>query len=316
MSQKILITGGAGFIGSHLVDVCLNAGHTVLVYDNFSVGNHTFLQDHPSLKIVEGDILDASLLAKTVQEFNPEVLYHLAAIHFIPACENDPAMALRINVEGTQNVLMACRNAGIKIIFTSTGAIYDPALETVLSEDSNIDTRDIYGLTKHTAERLVQYHVTKGFGSVVIARLFNAAGRRETNPHLLPAIMEQISRGDKNIELGNLYPRRDYIHVEDIAEALYSVRTVNSIDYPAVFNIGSGKEYSVKELVDICSETINESLNIIQVPSRIRKLDRPSQLAGISAIWEATGWKPRRTLGQAVQEIWSELASKQKFENA
>ncbi len=310
MFQRILITGGAGFIGSHLLDFCLNAGHQVLVYDNFSVGNRSFLQDHPLLEVVEGDILDPKSLESTIARFNPDVVFHLAAIHFIPACEKDPAMALRINVEGTQNILQACRNRNNRVVFTSTGAIYDPAITSVLSEDSNIETKDIYGLTKHTAERLIQYHLAKGFGSVVIARLFNAAGRRETNPHLLPAIMEQISRGDKNVELGNLYPRRDYVHVEDIAEALYSLRNINALETPGVFNIGSGKEYSVQELVDICADTIGEPINIVQVSSRMRKVDRPSQLAGLAAIMEATGWAPKRTLKQAVGEIWSELTVK------
>ena len=307
MSQRILITGGAGFIGSHLVDVCLANGHQVLVYDNFSGGKREFLQDNDRLEIVEGDILDLPRFRETLDAFKPDVVYHLAAIHFIPACENDPSMALRLNVEGTQNIFSACRNRDLNLVFTSTGAIYDPSIDTVLPEDTRVDTKDIYGLTKHTGERLAEYHVAKGFGSLVVARLFNAVGRRETNPHLIPAIMEQLSREDRNIELGNLYPKRDYIHVEDIAEGLYSLKDIRSSGTPEIFNIGSGTEYSVGELVALFSETIGEEINIVQVASRMRKNDRPSQLAGIERIRTATGWTPKRSLRQAVEEIWAEL---------
>jgi UDP-glucose 4-epimerase len=310
--MRVIITGGAGFIGSHLTDLFLEGGHDVMVYDNLSVGRKEFIPlGNTKLQLLEADILDSAQIEKAVNEFNPDLVYHLAAIHFIPTCENDPVSALRINVEGSQNVFMACKNKNIRVVFTSTGAIYDPTYDAELTEDSEVNTKDIYGLTKHTAESLAEYHVMKGFGSISIARLFNAVGRRETNPHLIPAIMEQLSIGDLKVELGNLYPRRDYIHVEDIAEGLYSMRSIISEESPIVVNIGSGIEHSVGDLVKLFSEVIGKKIEIIQVASRMRKNDRPGQLAGIGKLNKLTGWKPKRNLRIAIEEILQELLNTQ-----
>ena len=307
MKKKILIIGGAGFIGSHLVDVCLNNGHKVKVYDNFSKGKKEYLSLHQNLSIAVEDILNLSALNNTIKDYKPDVVFHLAAEHYIPACEEMPGLALRINVEGTQNVLTASRNVVEKFIYTSTGAIYDPEITDSLNESSNVRTGDIYGITKLTGEELIRYHVKKDRGNAIIARLFNAVGRRETNPHLVPAIMEQLASGERHIELGNLYPRRDYIHVEDIAEALYSL-AANEIDSDIdIFNIGSGEEYSVEELVKMCGEVMNEPIIIESVPERRRKYDRPNQLADITKIKKVTGWKPSRNLRQALQEVWNSV---------
>ena len=307
MKKKILIIGGAGFIGSHLVDVCLNNGHKVKVYDNFSKGKKEYLSLHQNLSIAVEDILNLSVLNNTIKDYKPDVVFHLAAEHYIPACEEMPGLALRINVEGTQNVLTASRNVVEKFIYTSTGAIYDPEITDSLNESSNVRTGDIYGITKLTGEELIRYHVKKDRGNAIIARLFNAVGRRETNPHLVPAIMEQLASGERHIELGNLYPRRDYIHVEDIAEALYSL-AANEIDSDIdIFNIGSGEEYSVEELVKMCGEVMNEPIIIESVPERRRKYDRPNQLADITKIKKVTGWKPSRNLRQALQEVWNSV---------
>ena len=304
MSKTSIIIGGAGFIGSHLTDVCLGKGHQVWVYDNFASGKREFVQDHSNLTIVEGDILNQDFLHETISLIKPDIAFHLAAIHYIPLCEEQPATALQINVEGTQRVLNACANIIPRVMFTSTGAIYDPEISTALNENSAISTKDVYGLTKHTGERLVEHYVRKGRGQAVIARLFNAVGRRETNPHLIPVIMKQLVDGDRHIELGNLYPRRDYIHVEDIAEALFALGTMEMEDGIDIFNVGSAIEFSVGELVELCGEAIGEYIKIESVPSRRRKYDRPNQLADIAHIKLKCGWEPKRDVRQALEEIW------------
>lgn len=306
MKSKVLVIGGAGFIGSHLTDVLVQNNHEVCVYDNFSTGKREFLPNSPLLSIIEGDIMDASLLNKTIFDFQPNICYHLAAIHYIPACENNPENAFRVNVEGTQTVLSACKHKVEKIIFSSTGAIYDPEITTSLNESSKIAPKDIYGITKWTNERMIEYYTSKNFGHAIIARLFNAVGRRETNPHLIPAIMNQLGKGVLRIELGNLFPKRDYIHVEDISEALY-VLGINdqSQEYSLeIYNIGSGVEYSVGELVELCSSVIDQHIEIVSVPSRRRKYDRPNQKADICKIEYNCNWKPQRNLRQAIKEIW------------
>lgn len=304
MNNNYLIIGGAGFIGSHLVDVCYAAGKNVIIYDNFSLGKMEYLKNSPNVEIVKGDILDLKSLQDCINKYQPEIVFHLAAIHFIPACENDPSNALRINVEGTQNVLLATAGKVSKLIFTSTGAIYDPEITTALNEESPIRTGDIYGITKLTAEELVRYHVKKERGNVVIARLFNAVGPRETNPHLVPAIMDQLAEGNWHIELGNLYPKRDYIHARDIAEGLFAISQTTFNSSLEIFNVGSGAEYTVEELVTLCGEASGNPITIESVEARRRKYDRPNQLADISKITRLCGWMPKRNLKIALEEVW------------
>ena len=124
----MFIIGGAGFVGSHLTEKCLVNGNEVFIYDNFSRGRRDFLPDDPKLTIIEGDILDINLLTQSIDQADPDIIFHLAAIHFIPDCEETPEKALRVNVEGTQNVLNALKSKGKTLIFASTGAIYDPAI--------------------------------------------------------------------------------------------------------------------------------------------------------------------------------------------
>jgi UDP-glucose 4-epimerase len=305
MNNNYLIIGGAGFIGSHLVDVCYAAGKNVIIYDNFSLGKMEYLKNSPNVEIVKGDILNLKSLQECIDKYQPEIVFHLAAIHFIPACENDPSNALRINIEGTQNVLLATAGKVPKLIFTSTGAIYNPEITSALNEESDIKTGDIYGITKLTAEELVKYHVKKERGNAVIARLFNAVGPRETNPHLVPAIMDQLAEGNWHVELGNLFPKRDYIHAKDIAEGLFAISQTKLDTSLEIFNIGSGIEYTVEELVTLCGEASGNPITIESVESRRRKYDRPNQLADISKITQMCGWVPKRNLKIALEEVWN-----------
>lgn len=307
MITKVLIVGGAGFIGSHLVDVCLARNLQVWVYDDFSTGRKEFLPVDLALHVIEGDILDTKHLSSAIKECGPDILYHLAAIHHIPTCEKMPERALRVNVEGTQSVLSACAQHSVpRVVFASTGALYDPVSTGPLSETSPIKPRDIYGISKMAGEQLLQYHVSKNGGKAVVARISNTIGRRETNPHVIPDIMAQLVAGRRQIRLGNLHPRRDYVHVEDVAEALFLLGNVQMEQPFEIFNIGSGREYSVQELVELCSEVIGEPIEVVSAPELRRKADRPSQLADTTKIQQMTGWQPKRTLEQAVREIWEE----------
>lgn len=307
MGKKIAIVGGAGFIGSHLVNLYGNTDAKVHVFDNFSTGNLKFIEANTNMTIHKGDILNFEEISKFVDDVKPDVLFHLAAIHFIPQCEENPTEAIRINIEGTQNVLTACSEKVSRVIFTSTGAIYSPEIETSLSENAEIDTRDVYGMTKFAAEKLVEHHERKGRGETVIARLFNAVGTNETNPHLIPAILDQLEEGKTDVELGNLYPKRDYIHVDDIAAGLKSLADCNSFKKEKIFNIGSGTERSIQELIDIFREVTKLDIKVIQVKSRMRKNDRKSQLADISQLTNQTNWKPERDVNLAISQIWEEL---------
>lgn len=308
-ASRIFVTGGSGFIGSHLVNLCVERKHEVWVYDNFSRGRKEFLADAPNLRIVTGDILDADKLACALQEAAPNVVYHLAAIHHIPECERNPRNALRVNVEGTQSLLSCCAHVGApRIVFASTGAVYDiptnPA--DALTEDCPLAPRDIYGISKLTGEGLVRYHAFLRGAEAVVARLFNTVGRNETNAHVIPDIITQITKGVRELRLGNLDSCRDYVHVQDVAEALFSLGRASLPKPVETYNVGAGREYSVRDIVDMLAEIIGERLTAISTQERQRKTDRPNQLSDTSKLQRDTGWKPSRSLRQALLEIWKE----------
>lgn len=303
--RKIMVIGGAGFIGSHLVDLFLAQGKQVLVYDNFSTGKKEFLRNLEKKYIINGDIIDSDCLSSAINEFNPEVVFHLAAIHHIPTCEKNPKKALRTNVEGTVSVFESLNESVKKMVFASTGALYDPSNQNILNENSPLKPTDIYSISKMACENIAEYYSKKNQLAVVVARLFNTVGRRETNRHLIPDIVDQLVEGKREILLGNLTPLRDYIHVEDVADALYLLAQINIDKNLEIFNVGTGVEHSVVDIVNLFSEVIGDKIKVKSVPELKRKIDRPTQKADISKLMSITGWKPKRTLKQALEEVWA-----------
>jgi len=310
--KRVLIIGGGGFVGSHLVDVFRSTGVTPWVFDNFTTGKRALLGDLAGERVIEGDILDGIAVRRAIKDSSPDVVYHLAAIHHIPTCEEEPEVALRTNIEGTQVILRACGELKVpRVVFTSSGAVYD-ILSGPLSETTATSVRDVYGISKLCGEHLVAHHLSKRGGEVVIARLFNCVGNRETNNHLIPDILSQVVQGKRQIRLGNLEPRRDYVHVEDAAAGFAALATVPTNGRLEIFNIASGIEHSVLDLVNLLGEVIGEPIGAISVPELRRRVDRPGQLGDISKLQAMTPWKPRRNLKQALKEAWDEALAKHK----
>lgn len=293
MPKKILITGGAGFIGRWLAKKAIEAGYLVWVYDNLSVAPMKNLVElEGRYTLVQADILDTETLTTLLRQESIRTLYHLAAFHYIPFCESHPSLTMRVNVEGTTSVLEAAKQAGIdQLIFASTGALY-PSVDEDLDEDMPLSTpADIYGLSKWIGEQLVEYYHRRYGVPCTIVRLFNTYGPYETNPHLLPHIMESLKVNPYKLELGNIKPKRDYVYVEDVADAL--LRLAQPREQLEVFNIGTGKEYSVEEIVALLSELLGHEIEIRQDPSRMRPVDKMHQRARIERITTATGWTPQ-----------------------
>ena len=299
--KKIFITGGAGFIGSAIVRKLINNGYDVVVYDNLSYGKKNFLPESDSLIFIEGDINETDRLRKAIIDSNAHCVYHLAAIHFIPDCNSNPSKALQVNVVGTESVLNACNNNGMKqIILASTAAVYP------INDFPNIEDKtpakpiDIYGYSKLFSEMLLKkFQKETGIQSIAL-RLFNAVGPRETNPHVIPHIFLSAKDTDL-IPLGNLEPRRDYIHVDDIATAFLQItknRTdVNGFD---IFNVGSGNEYSVIDLTKMIGNLLGRELIVEKRNERVRNIERMHLVSDISKIKKTIGWEPKINLEEAL----------------
>lgn len=297
--SKVFVTGGAGFVGGPLCRKLKRLGHDVLVYDNFFNGRR---ENVAGLDVVEGDIRDMDALRKTVAGFRPDAVMHLAAIHFIPYCNAHPAEAVDVNTRGTAALLEVLQAAEVPLVIgISTAAVYSPS-DHAHSEDDPTVPIDIYGYSKLHAEDLLKlYRRQTGRGAVTV-RFFNVYAARDTNPHVLPDILDQIRAGKDELELGNLEPKRDYIYVEDVADALIGLLSFKTGGEYHFFNLGTGREHSVTELVEAISKCLGRELRIRSVQARQRKVERPHLLAAIRKLSSATGWRPRYDLEQGLME--------------
>ncbi len=307
------MTGGAGFLGSNLTLQLLADGHEVGVVDNLSFGRRSHLPaNHPRLHFAPIDIRDRSSLAAFFDGFRPQTVIHLAALHFIPYCNAHPVEAAEVNILGTDHVLSCCEASDAQVVFVaSTAAVYAVS-DAPNAETSSIGPTDIYGITKYTGERLAELYQRRTNGRVVAGRLFNIYGPNETNPHVIPEIIAQVNAGAGQIELGNTEPKRDFIHTSDVVSAIQSlVAAVSRCPTPVfdVFNIGSGVEHSVDEIVGICADLVGRDIRIVQTAERIRRVERMHLCADIGRLQTATGWSQAMGLREGLAALLDDRRS-------
>lgn len=287
--KNVLVTGGAGFIGSHLTRHLLNEGANVLVIDNLFVGKEKLIPDGASYEKMD---IRSKKIETIVEKYEPDIIIHLAAIHYIPYCNANPRETLDVNLMGMKNLLET--TGDIDFLFASSAAVYPP-VKVPLKEYLH-GPIDIYGKTKLIGEDLVKLYCKKA----VITRLFNVYGLNDLNPHLIPEIIRQVKTGNRKIELGNLPPKRDYIYVDDVCRAIITLLRNKKI---GTYNIGTGIEYSVKDVVESVSKIIDEEIKIVQDKRRMRKVERENLLADITKIQNETGWKPITELEEGLKEL-------------
>jgi UDP-glucose 4-epimerase len=303
MPRRVLVTGGAGFIGSHLVEALVSAGDEVAVLDDLSRGRRVWL--HPEAELHELDIRDGAAIRGALAQLAPDVVVHLAAMHFIPAVANAPELARDVNVTGTHRLLDALAPCPPELlVFASTAAVY-PDRRGPIDESCVADPIDTYGKTKLEAERLVTTFTARSGVRAIVARLFNVVGKRETNPHIVPELVEQLREGAASVRVGNLSPRRDYTDVRDVADALQRL-LVSSTGRSILFNVGSGRSVSVAELVQVCEQILGRGIEIEVDERRLRTQDRAELVADSHLLRETTGWQPARSLRETLAELLTE----------
>ncbi|SHL06033.1 NAD-dependent epimerase/dehydratase family protein [Rhodothermus profundi] len=301
-TQRVFVTGGAGFIGRWVVAQCLKQGYQVVVYDNLQAGSVDHLLEFADrIDFYEADILDAATLQAVMEETQPVIVFHLAALHFIPYCNAHPQETLRVNVEGTYNVLNAAARAGVRTaIVASSGAIY-PSVEGLIPETLPPAPVDIYGLSKLLTEQVAEQFARTTDMACVAARLFNTYGPFETNPHLIPHIVASLQQGPV-VELGNIHTKRDYIYVEDVARLLVALGERVTEGYEIV-NVGTGQEYSAEEIVETLSELMGQKITIRIDPDRVRAVDKLHQRADTTRLQQLTGMLPEITLREGLARL-------------
>lgn len=307
MSRPWAVTGAAGFLGSHVVEQCLARGIPVLAIDDLSTGPEKHLEpfranrDFTFLKL---DIRDTHALNAAFVKHQPEAAVHLAALHFIPAAQADPAGTISLNVHGTQCVLSACRQARVeKFWFASTGDVYAPA-ELAHREEDAQEPFNIYGLSKWLCEKLIGLESRqRPEAAFIIGRLFNLVGPHETNPHILPEILAQIrARPGQPLRLGNLWPKRDLVPVSDAARALIEMLS-RAQPGLRVANVATGAARSMDEVISTLGDLLGRPLLVEQDPQRVRAVERPHLQANVARLNEMIGWAPSSDLTPALRSL-------------
>jgi UDP-glucose 4-epimerase len=299
MTRRILVTGGAGFIGSHLVERLALLGEEVHVLDDLSRGRAEWLRGGVTLH--RADLGDHDAVRRIVSALSADIVVHLAALHFIPEVDGAPELAWQVNVEGTRILLDSLSEARPKtVLFASSAAVYADRAGPI-SEQSAVAPVDLYGKTKAAGEQLFTRFGAETGTRCLIARLFNVIGERETNPHVVPEIVEQLRQGATRLRLGNLHTRRDYTDVVDVAEALERLLLQRSVS--AIVNIGSGRGVSVAELVSACEGVIGRDVVATVDPRRVRTIDRAELIADTGFLRTLTDWSPKRTLDETLTTL-------------
>jgi UDP-glucose 4-epimerase len=302
--MNVLITGGCGYVGRTLTRLLIK-NHAVCIVDNQRYRETRFKKEELKyFDLKKADIRDKKKVAEIISDFQPDVIFHLAAIHYIPECEAMPALAISTNIEGTINLLSQCPEH-CRLVFASSGAVYSPQEAPHSEVDSPCGPMDVYGFTKLHAEEYVKYFSQlRGFPAVVV-RLFNVVGPGETNPHLLPEIFAQLESGSSLLKLGNLTSKRDYIDLRDAAEGFWAVasRGLVPLGETVTVNLGTMTQYSAQDLLDRVREIGGFSFEVQQDPGRMRKVDRPFLSANIDRIKELFGWEPRCSIDETIREM-------------
>ncbi|WP_156680257.1 NAD-dependent epimerase/dehydratase family protein [Sphingomonas profundi] len=307
---KVLVTGGAGFIGSRVVPRLEALGVRQVVVDNLYV-NLPLPDARDGVVPIEADIRDGAAMRAIIAEHKPEAILHLAAVHHIPTCEREPHLAFDVNVMGTQTLLDAASEGGIRdIVFTSSGAVYQWKDGPLTEAATPIGATDVYSITKLSGEYQVAGWAGRTGGRAHIGRLFNTIGTGDPNGHLIPDLLSQLTAGEGpvTVKLGNTKPKRDYIHTDDVADAfvalLAGLKRGPDVDY---FNICTGKELSVAELVQLMGDLLRVDVTIESDPTRFRKIDRLQQLGAPEKILAERGWQAQIPVRQALARIIRDL---------
>lgn len=304
--MRALVTGGAGFIGSHVAEAFLARGDTVFVVDDLSTGKREYVASDAGFEQL--DIVDQEGLRRIVTEFRPDVVCHLAAQASVTVSVSRPDFDLDVNVVGTFNVCETAQEVGARAVFASTGgALYGDKAPIPTGEGFPPEPLAPYGASKQAAEAYVAtWGRLHGISNVVL-RLGNVYGARQ-NPHgeagVVAIFSDRLLKGEPPVVYGEGKPTRDYVHVSDIARAFILASDAES---GGTFNVGRGIEVPVLELLAAMQEAAGTSIEPRQEPLRPGELRRSA--LDSTAIAEALGWRPQVGFAAGIAETYGWYAA-------
>ncbi len=313
--MRYLITGGAGFIGSHLTDALVGAGHDVLVLDDLSTGRlgnleHTFDNDH--VRVVEGSVTDAGLVDDCIGD--TDVCLHLASTVGVQLVVDSPLETLLDHVRGTDVVMAAAARRKRRVLFTSTSEVYGKQSREALTEDADLvigspaKSRWSYAIAKCFGEAVAHaYHSEQG-AEVVVVRLFNTIGARQTGRYgmVLPRFVRQALEDDSLTVYGDGTQTRCFTHVADTVRAITLLCDAEGAVGNA-YNIGSSTPVAISQLARLVIDRCGSRSDIVQIPYDEAYAEGFEELGtrtpDTSALHGLTGWQPLRTIEQAIDDV-------------
>lgn len=271
---KIFVTGAEGFIGSHVVDVFLKAGHEVTAYVMYNSWNSAGWLDRADFefkertRIVLGDVRDADSVQSAMD--GHDVVLHLAALIAIPYSYQAPRSYLETNVIGTMNVMEAARRSGVaRVVHTSTSEVYGTAQYVPIDEKHPLVGQSPYSASKIAADQVAHSYWASFGVPIVTVRPFNTYGPRQSQRAFIPSVMVQLLSGAERLSLGSLTPTRDLTFVADTALGFQEIAESQG-GLGEVFNMGSGFEISMAEVVDMVAEISGKAVSVVEDPDRVR----------------------------------------------
>jgi UDP-glucose 4-epimerase len=307
--MRVVVTGGAGFIGSHVADAFLARGDDVLVVDDLSSGKREHLPSKAEL--AELDIADATALHERLEDFGAELICHLAAQSSVTVSVTNPDLDFASNVRGTFNVCQTAAALGARVVFASTGgALYGNDVETIPTPETAIPKPLApYGASKLAGEAFVATQSRSNGLPHVVLRLGNVYGPRQS-PHgeagVVAIFSDRLIRGKSPVAYGQGKPTRDYVHVADVVRA-FAAAADN--DVAGTFNVGWGRETSVLALLEVVQKAAGTSIEPRLEPLRAGELGRSALDSRRAA--EILGWRPELDFDQGIAETFDWYASQQ-----
>ncbi|MEM1432242.1 MAG: UDP-glucose 4-epimerase GalE [Pseudomonadota bacterium] len=318
MDRRILVTGGAGYVGAHACKALARAGYTPVTFDNLTTGWAGAVQFGP---LFQGDLTDPGSVRAAFEQYRPEAVMHFAALSQVGEAMREPGRYWRENVLGAVNLAEAAVAAGChRFVFSSTCAVYGDQDGVVLAEDSAQAPINAYGASKRAIEEILA-HIEAAHGlRHVIFRYFNVAGadpdgevgeHHDPETHLIPLMLDAIAGKRPALTVhGTDYDTpdgtciRDYVHVMDLVEAhVLGLKWLEEGKPSRVFNLGTGTGFSVREVVDHSRAVTNREVPIQDGPRRAG--DAVRLVSGSTRATEELGWEPKRsTMAQMIGDAW------------